>query len=158
MFRSKKALAVTAMVAAGLPLAMAVPANATVTSSGCTVTPLAPEFHNQWTSAGDKRIQYKVQVTCSAGRSVSVTQERWEADTTSADDYIGTSTLTNDFTSAGGTVTRTVTATLPDADPWGDDNEEMYQRVRFTVTSVGNPPVVSAVTSWDYSPTRTFHL
>ncbi len=156
MFRSKKALRV--LVAAGVaavPLALMAPADATVTSSGCTVTPLAPEFHNQWTTGGDKRIQYKVVVTCSTGRSITVTQERWEADTTSADDLIGSSTLTNDFTSAGGTVTRTVTATLPDSDPWGDDNEEMYQRVHFKVTSNG---VTSRVTAWDYSPTRTFHL
>ncbi len=144
-----------ALAAAAMPLAVMSPAGATVTSSGCTVTPLAPEFHNQWTTGGDKRIQYKVNVTCSAGRTISITQERWEADTTSADDFIGSSTLTNNFTAAGGTVTRTVTATLPDADPWGDDNEEMYQRVRFTVSSNG---VTSPVTVWDYSATRTFHL
>ena len=35
--------------------------------------------------AGDKRIQYPVGVSCSAGRSITITDERWDADTTSAD-------------------------------------------------------------------------
>jgi hypothetical protein len=149
------ALLVTAAIAA--PLGLAAPADATYSRGGCTVTPLAPEFHNQWTTGGDKRIQYKVNITCNAGLSIRVTQERYDADTTSADDLIGSTVLTNDFTSASGvtTVTRTVTATLPDADAWGDDNEEMYQRVHFTVTS---STVTSAVTPWDYSSTRSFHL
>lgn len=156
MSRRKHALAILAALASfALPLGIAGPAHATTTTSGCTVTPRTPEFHNDWTASGEKRIQYKVDVTCTAGRSITITQERWEEDWTSADDFIGSTTLTNDFTAAGGTVTRTVTATLPDADGWGDDNEEMYQRVQFTVSSNG---VTSPVTSWDYSPTQTFHL
>ena len=147
--------ALVALSAVAIPLGIAGPAHATVTSSGCTVTPLAPVFKNQWTSTGDKRIQYPVEVSCSAGRSITITDERWEADTTSADDFIGSSTLVNSFGSTGGTLTRTITATLPDSDPWGDDNEEMYHRVRFTVSSNG---VTSPVTVWDMSPTRTFHL
>jgi hypothetical protein len=155
MFGPKNGLkALVAVAALAVPLGIMAPAHATVSSSGCTVNPLAPEFHNQWTTGGDKRIQYKVDVTCTAGLSITITQERWEADTTSADDFIGSSVLTNTFTTAG-SLTRTVTATLPDADPWGDDNEEMYQRVHYTVT---NGPVTSPVTIWDYTPTVTFHL
>jgi hypothetical protein len=45
---------------------------------------------------------------------------------------------------------------LPDADAWGDDNEEMYHAVRFQVTSDNG--VVSAWTPWENSPEVTFHL
>lgn len=156
MFAAKHALkALMALSAIAIPLGIGAPAHATVTSSGCTVTPLAPVFKNQWTATGDKRIQYPIAVTCSAGRTITITDERGEADTTSADDLIGSSTLINSFVAAGGTVTRNITATLTDSDPWGDDNEEMYHRVRFTVSSNG---VTSPVTTWDASPTRTFHL
>lgn len=155
MFGPKNGLkALLAVAALAVPLGLVAPAQATVYSSGCTVTPLPPEFHNEWTAGGDKRIQYKVDVACNAGLSITVTQERYDADTTSADDFYGSSVLTNTFTTAG-SVTRTVTATLPDADAWGDDNEEMYQRVHFTVTS---GLVTSPVTVWDDSAIRTFHL
>jgi hypothetical protein len=46
---------------------------------------------------------------------------------------------------------------LPDADAWGDDNEEMYHATGFLVTpdsgsSSGWTP------GWDNSPVATFHL
>lgn len=146
-----------AAAALAMPLAVgASSASASTTSNGCTVTPLKPEFHNQWTTSGEKRIQYKVKVSCNANLLVTITQERYEADTTSADDHYGTTTLTNSFDSAG-SVTRTVTATLPDGDPWGDDNEEMYQRVQFKVTGLLDG-VTSPTTAWESSPTATFHL
>ena len=156
MLRVRKGLmGLAALATIAVPLAITAPAEATRTTSGCTVTPLAPEFHNEWTSGGDKRIQYKLEVDCTAGRTIRMEMERWEADWTSADDFIGSTVLFNDFTGGGGTVTRTVTATLPDADPGGDHEEEMFHAVSFTVSSGG---VTSPATWWDYSPTRTFHL
>jgi hypothetical protein len=52
-------------------------------------------------------------------------------------------------------VDKSVTKALPDADAWGDDNEEMYHSVRFRVTSNG---VTSPWTKWEDSTVVSFHL
>ena len=57
---------------------MASPASAN-TSSGCTVTPLKPIFAG-FNSSGVKLVNYRISVSCSANRTVSITQERYEED------------------------------------------------------------------------------
>ena len=127
-FTRKAQLALTA-VAAAAPLALALPAQASTTSSLCTVTPQAPVF-DHLDSSGQKVIKYATTVYCQSGRSIEIQDQRWDDDTwdfiPSADDPYGTTT-----------VDKSVTKTLPDADAWGDDNEEMYHSVRFRVTSNG---------------------
>src|SRR6476646_1335871 len=58
--------------------------------------------------------------------------------------------------SSGETVTKYVLAVLPDADGWGDDNEEMYHSVGFQVTEDNG--YVSQWTNWEDSAIVTFHL
>jgi hypothetical protein len=100
-------------------------------------------------------IKYETTVYCEPGRSIQIQDERFDQDWTSADDSYGTTTYNIRFNGAA-TEYESVLQVLPDADAWGDDNEEMYHAVRFQVTSDNG--VVSAWTSWENSPEVTFHL
>ena len=153
---SRKALLalMTGVAAVAMPLAVAGSASASTTASGCTVTPLTPVYDHM-NSSGQKVIKYETRVTCDAGRSVQIQDETLEQDWTSADDYYGT-TIYNIRFDKSATVYKSVLKVLPDADAWGDDNEEMYHAVGFQVTSDNG--VVSAWTSWENSPVVTFHL
>ena len=51
---------------------------------------------------------------------------------------------------------KSVLAVLPDADAWGDDNEEMYHSVGFRVTPDNGP--AAPWTNWHDSPAVQFHL
>ena len=152
-FSRKAALALTGIAAMAMPLAVAGSASA-ATNSGCTVTPLKPVF-DHLNSSGNKVIKYETKVYCDAGRSVKIQDERLEQDSTSADDYYGTTIYNIKFNSAS-TVYKSVLKVLPDADAWGDDNEEMYHATGFQVTSDNG--VVSKWTNWQNSPVVTFHL
>lgn len=145
--------ALAAAAAAALPLGLTGTAHAATTSGLCTVTPLTPVFNNLWDAHARKMITYPVRVTCSAGRTVSITHERFEQDLVSregegGEDFLGTSTHFRDFTAAGGTVTFNVNASLIETDGTSDPWEEVYSKVRFTVSSNG---VTSAPTAWEYS-------
>lgn len=146
--RSRRIIA-AAVLAAALPLAGAATANATTTSSGCTVSPLRPVYdhHN---SAGVKVIRYNVTVTCTAGRSIELERHIHEQDGgLNGDDHISTTTHNRYFASTS-TVTMYAESSLPDTEI-GD--EEMYQQVKFRVTSNG---VTSPWTAWELSPVQTF--
>jgi len=149
-------LALTA-IAAAAPLALALPAQASTTSSLCTVTPKAPVF-DHLDSSGQKVIKYPTTVYCQSGRSIEIQDQRWDDDTydlvPSADDPHGITTYTITFNSTS-TVYESAAKALPDSDAWGDDNEEMYHSVRFRVTSNG---VTSPWTAWEFSTVVSFHL
>jgi hypothetical protein len=156
MIRSKtalRALVVTAAVAAGL--AVMSPAHAS-TRDGCTVTPMTPYHNGTFTSGGEKWIDYDVEITCDAGRDISLEMHRWEADSglNGADDLIGTSTRTKTFNSTSTWVWK-ITGVLPDNDGGLDQYSEMFQRVRFQVTSNG---VVGSWSAWEASATRSIHV
>ena len=155
-FTRKAQLALTA-VAAAAPLALALPAQASTTSSLCTVTPRAP-FFDHLDSTGQKVISYGTTVYCQSGRSIEIQDQRCDDDTydliPSADDPHGITTYNITFNSTS-TVYESAAKTLPDSDPWGDDNEEMYHSVRFRVTSNG---VTSPWTAWEGSTVVSFHL
>ena len=153
-FSRKVVLALTGIAALAMPLAVAGSASASTTSAGCTVTPLKPVFDHT-DSSGDKVIKYETKVYCDAGRSIEIQDERRDQDYWSADDYYGTTIYNIRFDNAA-TVYKSVLKVLPDADAWGDDNEEMYHAVGFQVTSDNG--VVSAWTSWENSPVVSFHL
>jgi hypothetical protein len=77
---------------------------------------------------------------------VVVEQRRYEDDKSpDADDYRGSSVFTHTF-SGSRTLTFSAKRSLPDTER---GNEEIYQRVRFRVTSNG---VTSPWTSWRNSP------
>ena len=155
LFPRKAVLALmTGVAAVAMPLAVAGSASASITASGCTVTPLKPVYDHM-NSSGQKVIKYETKVYCDAGRSIEIQDQTLEQDWTSADDYYGTTIYNIRFDSAA-TVYKSVLKVLPDADAWGDDNEEMYHAVGFQVTSDNG--VVSAWTSWENSPVVTFHL
>ena len=155
-FTRKAQLALTA-VAAAAPLALALPAQASTTSGLCTVTPQAPVF-DHFDSSGQKVIQYPTTVYCQSGRSIEIQDQRWDDDTydlvPSADDPYGRTTYNIPFNSTA-TMYKSFLQVLPDADAWGDDNEEMYHSVRFRVTSNG---VTSPWTAWEDSTVVSFHL
>jgi hypothetical protein len=153
--KRNKARAIVLAAAALLTGLMATPAQASTTSNGCTVHPVTPFHNGDFTAGGIKRVAYEIDVTCVSGVSIEIQQERWEQDGgLSNDDFIGDSTLNNTFNSAG-SITRTITANLPDTDDFTDLYEEMYQRVRFRVTS---GPVTSGWTSWESSGVRSIHV
>jgi hypothetical protein len=147
-------LALTGIAALAMPLAVAGSASASTTSTGCTVTPLKPVFDHT-NSSGNKVIKYETKVYCDAGRSIEIQDERLDQDWTSADDYYGTTIYNISFDNAA-TVYKSVLKVLPDADAWGDDNEEMYHAVGFQVTEDNG--YVAPWTSWENSPMVTFHL
>jgi hypothetical protein len=107
-------------------------------------------------SSGEKVIKYETKVTCSAGRSIEILDERRDHDNLSTDDFEGSNTYNLRFDSTTETVTKYVLAVLPDADGWGDDNEEMYHSVGFQVTEDNG--YVSQWTNWEDSAIVTFHL
>ena len=154
-FSRKAALALTGLAALAMPLAVAGAASAS-TSAGCTVTPLKPVF-DHLNSSGNKVIRYDTKVSCDAGRSIEILDERRDQDNFSADDFEGSKVYNLRFDSAG-TVTESVQAVLPDADDFaeGADSEEMYHSVGFQVTEDNG--YVSPWTNWDDSPMVQFHL
>ncbi len=134
---------VAVAAAATMPILAAGTAEAH-TSSGCTVEPMTPIFAG-FNTAGTKLINYRVSVTCTGGRSVEITQERWESDGwPNPDDHLGTSTFNRTFSVTGSTTISNV-RTLVDGEL---GNEEVYQKVRFRVTSNG---VTSPWTGWHSS-------
>ena len=154
-FSRKAALALTGIAVLAMPLAVASAASAS-TSTGCTVTPLKPVF-DHLNSSGNKVIRYDTKVSCDAGRSIEILDERRDQDYYSLDDFEGSIIYNHRFDSAA-TVTESVQAVLPDADDWteGADKEEMYHAVGFQVTPDNGP--AAPWTDWDDSPMVQFHL
>lgn len=144
--KTVRRIAAGTIAAAALGIAAATNAHA-VSTSGCTATPLTPEYsHTQ--SNGVKVLNYKISVSCSSGRTAYITQERWEEDDwPNGDDHLGTSTF-----SARGTTTLNNYRTLVDGEI---GQEEVYQKIRFYVVSDNG--VVSAWTGWHTSAVRSFY-
>lgn len=137
------------LAAAALPLGLATPAGASTTKDGCTVTPKAPYFAGTYTAGNVPEVYYEYELTCaasSAAMSVEVKTQTWESDlagragdvdadgvNNADDEHIGNATTVRSFTKAGGTKTVKVLGVLPHTDT--DSNEEVYQKVKFRVTS-----------------------
>jgi hypothetical protein len=144
----KLALGGALIAAAAAPLTVAPSAQA-ATSSGCTVTPLKPVFAG-FNDAGTKLVRFSVSVSCTANRTVSIQQQRYEEDWDGwlfddSDDSLGSVSFSRSFVDAGST-TVSSTRTLPNTE---DGSEEIYQRTRFRVSSNG---VTSSWTSWQRTP------
>ena len=137
-----------------LPLAVAGSASS-ATLGGCTVTPLKPTL-DHIDSKDTSWIKYETRVSCDAGRSIEIQDERLEYDNLSANDYYGTAIYNLMFDSAD-TRYVSVVKVLPDADGLFDKNEEMYHQTGFQVT-YDNGSVSGWTPDWDASPRATFHL
>lgn len=144
--RSRLAL-LSAVAALSTPLLVAGPAQA-VTNWGCTVVPKAPAYVKT-NAAGVKEVNYRIAVTCSAGRSVHIWQERWEEDNDwfDDDDKTGSIDVWRHFPTSGATTNVDIVRALPDED---DDQEEIFHKVRFQVTL--SSQATSGVTGWERSP------
>jgi hypothetical protein len=155
--RSKTAVRVLVLAAtAAAGLGVMSPAQAATTRDQCTVALHSPYHNGTFTAGGDKWINYDVDITCTAGRTIDLDMERWEADSglNGADDFIGSSS-TSRYYSTTSTWTWTIKGVLPDNDGGIDQHSEMYQKVRFQVTSNG---VVGSLTSWESSATASIHV
>ncbi len=142
-------LSLVAVATAAVPIGLALPAHASTTKDGCTVSPKAAEFRGTYDPSNTPYVYYSYDVTCGAsasGLSVEVKTTTYDQDlagrkgdvdangvNNADDDLIGTATTTRSFGTAGGTKTVDVRGTLPRTDT--DGNEEMYQSVKFRVTS-----------------------
>jgi hypothetical protein len=105
-------------------------------------------------------------VSCDAspgGLSVEVDMQTWEQDLTGRagdvdangvnnadEDRIGSANFTRSFGAGGGSTTVDVRGVLPHTDT--DFDEEVYDKVRFRVTS---GPVTGTWTSFEFSPVTT---
>ena len=150
MYKSRLATWSLALAAVALPLGLAAPSQAATTKDGCTVNPLVPEFRGTFNAANVPYVYYPYEVSCVAsasGLSVEVKTETWEADlagqagdvdadgvNNADEDRIGSATTTRSFVPAGGSKTVDVRGLLSRTD--SDGNDEVYQKVKFRVTSV----------------------
>lgn len=149
-------LAATVMLTASSVGLAVTPAVADTSRGGCTVyKPAGPKADGV---DGSNRVMIKwiIDVKCDKGRSIHVHQERWEEDDNTGkgrgDDYIWYSHFDRSFQDKGGTHRFTVRTRLPqtkDAGGGTEPNEEMYQKVRFYVTSNG---VTSSYTNFERGP------
>ncbi|MEZ5088619.1 MAG: hypothetical protein R2719_02250 [Micropruina sp.] len=105
-------------------------------------------MYHHHNAAGKKVLKYTIKVTCNAGRTITIYQERKEQDTFS-DDLIGKTTWVRYF---GAKTTKNLNfyGVLPDTEL---GKEEMYHRIRFRVSSNG---VTSPLTGWHKSPVQAF--
>ena len=158
MNRSRAAMRVL-VVAAALAVGLGVmsPAHAATTRDGCTVDPLTPYHNGTTNSSGEKMINYDVEITCTAGRTIVLVDEILEEDSgfNGADDFIAMSDLTRYFGSSSTIIWR-ITDDLPDNDGGLDQYSEMYHQVGFQVTVNGSAP--GSWTNWEESPTRSIHV
>ena len=135
-------LSVIGLGLASVPVALAAPAQASVTNYACSVTPLKPVFAG-FNSSGVKLVDYRIQVRCYSDRYINITQERWEDDDwPNPDDYLGTSYFSRHLNYASGLVTISNVRTLVNGEL---GNEEVYQKTRWQEGSNG---IWSAYTGW----------
>ena len=97
-FSRKALLALTGIATLAMPLAVAGSASAS-TLGGCTVIPLKPTL-DHIDSKDTSWIKYETRVSCDAGRSIEIQDERLEYDNFSANDYYGTTIYNLTFNSA----------------------------------------------------------
>lgn len=157
MNRSKATVRALVLAAAlVLPLGLATPASAATSRDGCTVDPQTPYHNGTFTAAGEKWIDYDVDVECDAGRTIELEMQRMEADSglNGADDLIGTSSRTRVFNTTDDWTWK-ITGVLPDNDGGIDQYSEMYLKVRFRVNSNG---VYGSWTAWESGNTRSIHV
>jgi hypothetical protein len=124
------ALSLGIIAATSLPVALAVPASATITKDGCSVTPLRPVYKAA-VPRSEAKVEYRVRVRCDAGRSVVIWHERYEEDPSpNPDDYLGSHAWALIYVLSGTQVVSIETA-APDTE---STSEEAYHRVKFQVT------------------------
>ncbi|CAH0238018.1 hypothetical protein SRABI26_02824 [Arthrobacter sp. Bi26] len=128
----------TMITAASIGL-VAAPAEANTSSSGCTVVKPAGPKADGYDSSNRPMVKYVVDVWCNKGRSIRIHQQRWEEDGPNGrgDDYLGEKYWTQSFLNQSGSVRLTYRTLLPqtwDSGGGKEPNEELYQKVQFSVT------------------------
>ena len=149
------AAAASTAVAVPLVLTTGVPAEATTSVSGCSVSPLKPTATRvlvlrNGVFSYDTRITYNTRVTCAKDRIIRVYDQRWEQDAPagiSGDDFYGSADNTRTFAAAG-TVTLSASRWLSTMNSEAGA-EELFHRVTFKVATING---VSAWTSYENSP------
>lgn len=112
------------------------------TAVASTREPITRSPHAQRENIGGLRLPPRLRASA-AGVSVEVLHERWESDRLgwagdpdAIDDFQNSSTQTLSYGAAGGNKDRTLRVALPiTTDDDTDANYEMYQKVKFRVTS-----------------------
>jgi len=140
------AAAVAAAVAAPLAL-VSVPAQATTSSNGCTVTPLRP-VRVGTNAAGVPQVRFSTVVSCTKDRIVQIRDQRYEFDAPAGvanDQFYGSETYLRTF-AVTGTVTLSTTDLVTNTE---SSDEEAYHRVSFRVATING---VSAFTALEDSP------
>jgi hypothetical protein len=123
------AVSIAAVATGAYGLSPAAPAHAATTYGGCTITPTVPTADSAVSATGETLVNYRGGVFCPLGKTARVQRERWEQDLGGPDNFTGS-------------ITSTVLTPLwwdqhplPNTDGTADDYEEVYQRVRFQVTT-----------------------
>jgi hypothetical protein len=128
---------------ATIPAALAAPAQATTWEGGCSVTPYRPAFDG-FNTSGVKQVKFEINVNCAANRTIHWQQRYYERDSTGSQyqgGYNGTWRSTPAYSK-----NFSPSISLPNTDT--DDDEEMYQQVRFQVCA---SQVCSPWTAWEKS-------
>lgn len=165
MNRISRTLVAAALVVA--PVALASPAQAGTAEVtrlyGCTVTPLRPFHTGKFAKSGLPIVQSRIHVECNVSRRIKIEHTLWDFDNGKPGDR----DKRDDNTGATQSHSRAVKARTATAvwfersvGRWDSDNtNEMYQRVRFSVCSLGAKPVCSAPTKWKASaPPREIYV
>ncbi|WP_424348525.1 hypothetical protein [Kocuria sp. CH-021] len=146
-------LAAASLLAASSIGLAATPAVADTTRYGCTVYKPAGPRADGVDGSNRVMIKWVIDVKCDKGRTIHVHQIRMEEDDGTGegrgDDYVGEKTYSRSFRGKAGTHRFTYREQLPqtkDAGGGKEPNEEMYQKVRFRVSSNG---VVSSWTNYE---------
>jgi hypothetical protein len=154
--RAAAGAALIPLAAAAVVATTSIPAEASTSRSGCTVTPLPPIYAGYHNSAAVKMIRYRLTVTCAANRTAVMEWQGVEEDWSlgwphkkNPDDGDWSRTVRVSFGSAS-TRTLIYDNDLPDTE---SGYEEMYHKVRFRVISNG---VESAFTAWERTPYVSF--
>ena len=137
------AVSTVALATGSYALTPIAPAQAATTFEDCTVSPTVPTASDDVGPNGETMVDYRGGVYCAAGLTAEVEREQWEQDLGAPDQKIR--------------YTKSVVRAplwweddaLPDTDGPADDDEEVYQRVRFRVISGGLHPVTSPWTAWE---------
>jgi hypothetical protein len=144
------AVSIAALATGAYALSPAAPAHAATSYGGCTITPTLPTADSAVSPTGETLVNYRGGVFCPLGKTARVQRERWEQDLGAPDNFTGS------ITSTVLTPLWWDQLPLPDTDGTSDEHEEVYQRVRFqvTTTSTGSTTPWSAWELTNAAPIR----
>jgi len=147
------ALAAATAAVATVGLA-ATPAQASTTSSGCTVTPHVVRFYD-YNANNKKRVLLRVDIKCHNNRWINLAQQGWEDDNTPNDTTDDRWYTKNQWVKVNANTLHRVNTITVMPDTPNDGAEELYQKARYRVRTIEQYPVTSEWTQWESTPYRT---